>query len=204
MHYLSAQTAAPIQEILKKALLTDHLLSIISMPNSGLDNMLDLDQLEHLARLYRLYIMVPSGLPTLKRALKDSIMRRGDELNQTYGDDAFLVNEGDPKGKGKARAPATTGVDVAFKWMEDILSLKDKFDRILKNCFNSDLEVESSLNEVRKFLIIETCEIYFPHRPFKHLSIGIIGHPNIYPYLLMRTSRKVLRGYAISYISICL
>ncbi|KAH8118023.1 ubiquitin ligase SCF complex subunit Cullin [Phellopilus nigrolimitatus] len=153
IHYLSAQTAAPLRKILEDSLLAPHLSSIIAMPNSGLDNMLDLDQEDNLARLYRIFSMVPTGPSTLRHALKESVLRRGLELNHTYGDDGTspqddaIVVDSDLKGKGKARSIAATSVDVASKWVEDVLSLKDKFDQIWRQCFNSDHEIETALNE---------------------------------------------------------
>ncbi|KAI5122284.1 hypothetical protein M0805_002364 [Coniferiporia weirii] len=152
LHYLSAQTAPALRRILEESLLIPHLFSIITMPNSGLDNMLDLDQKDNLARMHRLFSMVETGLPTLKRALKESALRRGMELNQTYVDDVALQDDavavdGDVKGKGKARNTVATSVDVAFKWVEGVLGLKDKFDQVWKQCFFSDREVETTLNE---------------------------------------------------------
>ena len=124
--------------------------------NSGLDTMIDLNQKDNLARLYRLFIMVPAGRTTLRRALKDSILRRGIEINRAYGDenspDNVAIIPDDPKGKGKARAPAAP-VDIASKWVEDVLSLKDKFDQYWRHCFESDREFETSCNEVRASVI---------------------------------------------------
>ena len=50
------------------------------MPGSGLDVMIDSDKRDSLSRLYRLFAMVPTGLLTLRKALRDSIIRRGKEL----------------------------------------------------------------------------------------------------------------------------
>ncbi|EJD06564.1 ubiquitin ligase SCF complex subunit Cullin [Fomitiporia mediterranea MF3/22] len=151
MHYLSSQTATPLRQILEDTLLSPHLPTIIQKPNSGLDSMIDLDQKDNLARLYRLFDMVSAGRITLRRALKDSILRRGTEINQTYGDgmaqDTTIVVVDDPKGKGKARNTTGQNIDTASKWVEDVLSLKDRFDQFWRYCFNSDREFETSCNE---------------------------------------------------------
>ena len=65
-HYLSSQTEFPVRQILKEKLLTPHLTTIISMQNSGLDVMIDGNKTSDLALLYRLHIMVPTGLPDRK------------------------------------------------------------------------------------------------------------------------------------------
>ncbi|KAG6813913.1 hypothetical protein H0H92_005762 [Tricholoma furcatifolium] len=155
-HYLATQTAAPLRQILKDKLLTPHLSAAISMPNSGLDNMIDTDKIDDLARLYRLFIIVPTGLPTLKRAIKDSIAHRGVEINRSslgveLGDlDVVEGMASKEKGKGKARPAVTSAIqklEMALKWVQDVLDLRDKFIAVWHHAFNKDRDVESALNE---------------------------------------------------------
>jgi cullin 3 len=124
--------------------------------------MIDLDKVEDLNRLFRLFTMVPTGLPTLRRSLKDSVLRRGKDINQSSftpdlaedvdvdGDDADTTAIGSKgKGKGKARAqgPPQT-LTSALKWVQDVLDLKDRFDRLWKQAFEYNRELECALNEV--------------------------------------------------------
>lgn len=156
-HYLSRHTAIPLRQILQNNLLTPHLSTVISLPNSGLDTMIDTDKMDDIARLYRLFTMVPTGLPYLKRSLKDSITNRGREINRLSlgmdGGDVDMEGEeadnGNRKGSGKARAPnpGAQTLSLALKWVQDVLDLKDKFDIVWKRAFNNDREVESALNE---------------------------------------------------------
>lgn len=142
------------------------------MPGSGVDNMIDLQQHDDLARLYTLFQLVPDGVPTIKKALKDSIGERGRLVNEaglSSGDgersSALVNHEGDTeglgdgltlsksvKGKGKERAasvPQTKKMlDAALKWVQDVLDLKDIFDRLLKSCLRDDKSVQTAMNEV--------------------------------------------------------
>ncbi|KAF9557422.1 Cullin-domain-containing protein [Agrocybe pediades] len=153
-HYLTSQTKQPLLQILEDNLLTPHLSSVISKENSGLDVMVDKTQYKDLSRLFRLCSKVPTGLPTLKSALKASIVRRGKEINQTalgedFGDQDDKDNSAgqkDVKGKGKAVAKSS-GIEPAVKWVQDVLDLKTKFDTVWKDSFNSDRDIESTLNE---------------------------------------------------------
>jgi cullin 3 len=158
-HYLSRQTSPLLKQILENRLLTPHLVTVVSMPNSGLDVMIDADKIEDLARLYRLYKMVPEGLPCLRRSLKESIARRGKEINDTsLGADSFDVNVGGEGDRGKAKArPPNAGALPAIKWVQDVLDLIDKFDSLWKRAFDNDREIESSLNEV-SYLACATLE----------------------------------------------
>jgi cullin 3 len=158
-HYLYSQTGVPLREILERDLLTQNLSTVISMPNSGLDVMVDLDKLEDLNRLYRLFIMVPNGMPTLRRSFKDSILRRGREINLASSsadagqdaDDGDLNEVETMKGKAKSQGRGATGppmLALALTWVQHVLDIKDKFDCIWERAFESNRELESSLNEV--------------------------------------------------------
>lgn len=128
------------------------------MPNSGLDIMIDLDKLDDLARLYRLFSMVPAGVPTLRKALRETVIRRGRDISSASvsmeGDDPqeedVAGKSSKAKGKGKARANAGSQVLLlALKWVQDVLDMKDKFDKLWTDAFRNDREIESSVNEVR-------------------------------------------------------
>ncbi len=121
------------------------------MPNSGLDTMIDMEKVEVLSQLYKLYSTVSTGIPILKRALKDSIARRGKIINESSVAVDFVEGaeqvELDPKGKGKAKAPVNS-VTPATEWVERVLDLKDRFDSVWRKAFKSDREVEIATNEV--------------------------------------------------------
>ncbi|KXN89109.1 Cullin-3 [Leucoagaricus sp. SymC.cos] len=148
-HYLSSQTAPAITHILKDHLLTPHLSEVISKPGSGLDIMIDTDKIRDMERLYQLYTSVPTGLVVLKRALRDSITRRGKAINDyTLGIDAGdgVEQAEDTKGKGKAKAPVNS-LTPATEWVQRVLELKDRFDHVWRNAFKTDHDVEVAINE---------------------------------------------------------
>lgn len=152
-HYLSSHTSTPLRHILENNLLTPNLSTVINMPNSGLDVMVDTDKMDDLARLYKLYIMVPAGLACLCKTLKNSIACRGKDINTaSVGTEAsdgavdVIGDDEDVKGKTKAR-PAQT-LTLALKWVQDVLDLKDRFDQVWKRSFQSNRDIESALNEV--------------------------------------------------------
>ncbi|CAL1716698.1 unnamed protein product [Somion occarium] len=153
-HYLSSQTSAPLRRILENYLLSPHLYAILHKLHSGLDFMIDGDKLEDLLRLYRLFVMVPEGLPSLKKALRESVIRRGKDINAAGVTIENMTQAADDeggknKGKGKGRPPtsAVQTLQLALKWVQDVLDLKDRFDSIWAKSFKSDRDVEATLNE---------------------------------------------------------
>ncbi|KIJ50978.1 hypothetical protein M422DRAFT_776892 [Sphaerobolus stellatus SS14] len=158
-HYLAAKTHPHLRQILESCLLTPHLTAIMSMPQTGLDSMIDQERYEDLSRMFRLFSVVVTGLPTLKKALKASIVRRGKEINEASvnieGDGAGEEGEegGEEKSK-KAKAKAAGGAAAAaLKWVDDVLALKDKFDLVLRHSFDGDPSVEAALNEAYESFI---------------------------------------------------
>lgn len=169
-HILSTLTSLPLQRILEQHLVSDHLVTVVNMSNSGLDAMIDSDRLDDLARMYRLFTKVSAGLPCLRKALREKIIRRGKEINDAdgtaggnggdSGDEDAAEPSAKTKGKAKARPPANAAAQnlaLALRWVQDVLDLKDKFDKIWSKAFNSDRDLESSLNEVNTFSTRRKC-----------------------------------------------
>lgn len=142
---------------MKDTLLSPHIESVIAKENSGLDVMIDNNQSSDLSRLYRLCQKVPNGLLCLRSSLKKSIVERGKEINRSSSVEEFVAVEdheaetSSKKDKAKAHLK-TSGIEPAVRWVQEVLSLKDKLDLVWKNSFESNREIESSLNEVSCFL----------------------------------------------------
>jgi cullin 3 len=160
-HYLSPQTQSALTQILLDTLLTPHLTTVLSMPNSGLEVMIDANKIEDLSRLYLLFSKVPAGLPAINKSLRESIIRRGKEINDvslgagTAEADAEPAQNEDAARRDKSKAkgpPQNAPLVAAVKWVQDVLDLKDRFDRIWKEALNNDRDVEASMNEVQVLL----------------------------------------------------
>jgi len=79
------------------------------IPNSGMNNMIDTDKIQSLIMMYKLFKRVATGIPSMRKAYKESIIRRGSKINLTgeFGVTEELAGrEGDPKGKDKAKLRA--------------------------------------------------------------------------------------------------
>lgn len=126
--------------------------------------MIDTEKTDDLARLYRLFSPVPTGLSCLKKSLKNSIVFRGKEINRVSlgvdpGDLDVDVEDDDAeraKRRGKPRSQLNGPVQklaLALKWVQDVLNLRDQFITVWKVAFKSDREVESAINEVTTLLV---------------------------------------------------
>lgn len=122
--------------------------------------MIDNEKLDDLYRLYYIFykLEIPEAPDYLRKAMRESIIRRGQSINSLGVGGDIVDHRGDDdvddrsKGKGKAKArpnPASQLLSFALKWVQDVLDLKDKFNRIWTQSFDSDHEIGSTLDEVR-------------------------------------------------------
>ena len=131
------------------------------MPGTGLVSMLDGDKISDLRRLYTLFCKVPdnAGKQALRIALRTDIEERGKGVNEAAitepeagpsgkADDADGAEGDDAKGKGKAKATsASSALASALRWVQDVLDLKDKFDRTLDEALGGH-KMQSSVTDV--------------------------------------------------------
>jgi cullin 3 len=169
------------------------------MPNSGLDVMIDTDNFDDLGRLYSLFTTVEEGSQCLRRALKQSISQRGGEINRASlelepGETINIVDEPGvqtekEKGKAKSRPPngAAQTLSLAVKWVQDVLDLKDKLDQIWKRSFQSCRDLESGINEVRRFCYFNSSFISTLSRHLNRSSILTQRPQNTCPCLSTKT-----------------
>lgn len=167
-NYLSPTTQSQLLALVTAKLLTPHLTAILQMPGTGLRPMLEQDRHSDLRRLYALFLRVPDdvGRQALRLALRSDIEERGRGINegesQRAGPSSVGQDEGEEdedmagKGKGKGKEKAGAGaaganaLSLALRWVQDVLDLKDKFDRILEEAFSGDKSVQMSINEVSR------------------------------------------------------
>ena len=163
--YLSPPTEPLLITLLEKTLITAHLNSVLSHTASGLPTLIQDSRIPDLQRIYRLFGRVDTGHTCLKIDLSKWIVDIGKQVNEGL---AFVLNEneemeGEGKGKGREGEPVKRKVAsevagektrAALAWVQSVLDLKDKFDRMLVEAFNSDKEFEKSINEVSRFVCV--------------------------------------------------
>ena len=177
-------------------LLTPHLDAILHMAGSGLVTMVDHDRTSDLSRMYNLFLLVPSelGKDALRFALRADVEDRGKAINDSAnepepGPSAGVDQDmdGDVKGKGKVK-PATSSsaaLGSALRWVQDVLDLKDKFDKILDEAFVGDKAVQTSINLVRYSDKSQVTLLTVRHS--NHSSTRIPEHLNFCLYTLTST-----------------
>lgn len=123
--YLEPQTAGKVRAVTERELISKYMTKLIDMENSGLINMLRNDKLNDLRLMYTLFRDIENGENMLRTNLKKEVLERGIEI----------INNPE-----HARDP------VAL--VSAVLSLKEKYERILKSSFTLPASVVGSVGGI--------------------------------------------------------
>ncbi|GAB2297208.1 hypothetical protein Dimus_031321 [Dionaea muscipula] len=122
-HYLDAKSESKITSVVEREMIANHMQMLVHMENSGLVNMLLDDKYEDLGRMYNLYRRVSNGLSTLRDVMTSHIRDTG----------KLLVT--DPE---RIKDPV--------EFVQRLLDVKDKYDKIINLAFNNDKTFQNALN----------------------------------------------------------
>jgi cullin 3 len=140
---LLESTGPKIQKVVEDEMIKNRIHELVEM-ESGVRFMIDNDRLEELNLIYDLNKRVDEKKAETVRAIQKRIVDMGTDINN----DAVAASQApapvpaaDPadKAKGAAQDKSLNQQTLAaIKWVEDVLSLKDKFDNIWRDAFTSD------------------------------------------------------------------
>lgn len=129
---LSESTRPKIDQIVADELISHKIKELIEM-ESGVVYMFNNDRLDELQLIYELSGKVDPEKKELKDALQEKIFHSGNEINR-----AALTP---PIAEGTIANQQTA---AAIRWVEDVLALKDKYDRIVDRAFSSDQKLHAA------------------------------------------------------------
>ena len=129
-HYLDTRSEVKITNVVEKEMIESHMHRLVQMENSGLVNMIIDDKYEDLGRMYCLFRRVPNGLVLIRDVMTSYIRETGKQLVT------------DPE---RLKDP----VD----FVQLLLDLKDKHDKIITSAFSNDKTFQNALNSSFEYFI---------------------------------------------------
>ncbi|KAH9990380.1 putative cullulin 3 [Xylariaceae sp. FL0662B] len=153
---ISPMSLSKITQVVEQELISSHLEEFLNMEGSGFRAMVDNDRLEDLGVLYQLVARVDPKKISLRNALATRVMELGTEIEQNLKNTDFSIAQqadaeepadGTEKAKPKTLNAAAQQTAAAIKWVDDVLVLKDKFDRLWSTCFAEDIILQTSLSK---------------------------------------------------------
>lgn len=139
---LSESTAPRIQKVVEDELIRNKMKGLIEM-DSGVQHMVNNDKFNELHLVFDLEARVDAKKPELTRALQRIIGEMGAKINEAAVavSQAPVPAQGAPGGAKQVNQQTA----AALKWVEDILELKDRFDKIEAASFNKDQAISTAL-----------------------------------------------------------
>lgn len=148
---ISQITEPKIKTVVDKEFISAHIRDVINMEGTGVKSMLDNDKIQDLGNVFDLIARVDPR----KGALRDAVQKRVIELGSDINKAANVTSEAPPPPKN---APKTTSdgkatsekalnqqTQAAITWVEQILQLKRKYDRLWIEAFKRDAVMEKAL-----------------------------------------------------------
>lgn len=151
---LLESTGPKIQKVVEDELIKNRIHELVEM-ESGVRYMIDNDRIDELNLVYDLNRRVDEKKLELTRAIQKRIVDSGTDVNN----DAVAASQAPPPAPVVAPAPDVADKNkkvvqeksinqqtvAAIKWVEDVLALKDKFDRIWRESFESDALLQQAV-----------------------------------------------------------
>lgn len=169
---LLESTSPKIREVVEAELIKGRIHELVEM-DSGVHFMIDNDRLDELGLMYDLNRRVDDKKTEVTRAIQKRIMDMGTEINNEALAAAQGIAPAASEGAEKARQAQEKSTNLqtvaAIKWVEDVLALKDKFDKIWRKSFESDGLLDTAMfNSFRDFIN----STFFP-RSSEYISLFI-------------------------------
>ncbi|CCU76160.1 putative cullin-3 [Blumeria hordei DH14] len=183
---ISILTQPRVIKVVETEMISARLSEFIAMEGSGMKAMIENDRLKELKTLYELVSRVDCSKTTLKDALQSRVVELGSEINKAAFDipDVVIQEEGNEaiNKLDRTKAPskhsmANKQTVTAIRWVDQVLKLKDKFDKIWAECFDQDLIVQTALsNSFSHFInLFPRCSEYLSLLIDDNLKSGVKG-----------------------------
>lgn len=148
-----AETTTPkIIDVVERELIGHKMKGLIEM-DSGVEFMVKNDRYDDLHLVYELENRVDKKKPELTKALQKIVFEIGTNVNNAaLSGSAQQPGAPAEDGEDKPKAPADRAVNqqtvAALRWVDEILHLKDRFDKIWTKSFDSDQVLQTVLTRV--------------------------------------------------------
>lgn len=171
-YYLHASSETKLLKEVERETLSEYETRLLEKEHSGAAALLRDDKTDDLARVFRLFKRVPSGLPPVAEIFKKHVEKEGSALVKradeaaTAKKDAKKGSAGEasakdaptPEGKtpskdaSSSRDSKALSSDTSTVFVKDVIALHDKYVRYVTSCFADDSLFHRALKEA--------CEVF--------------------------------------------
>lgn len=148
---LSQMTEPKVLQVLDDCLVRKNIEEVVNLEGTGVRSMLQNGQLDALKSVYTLNTRVDPSKQALTNVVKKQIVEMGRQINSTALTLSLAPTQRPEKGtdqseKGKEKEkPLNQQTAIAIQWVDDILALKARFDKIWEESFSRDQGLQKSI-----------------------------------------------------------
>lgn len=214
--YLHPSTSIYLFSLLDDVLISQNLQAVVDHPNTGLATLLAENKYPDLARMYRLFGRVETGRTVMARAMKAWLVGQGQKIVENLGTARAGAAAGgsgegmdeeasiDTKGKGREQSTPSTqqvtpapaagsaahAVGLALEWVNTVLELKDKMDKIAAEAFEKDRIFQNAINDAFLSFInqVKKAPEYISIYLDDNLKKGLKGVSNLQLFVVVCTN----------------
>ena len=152
---LSPLSRDKIAKVVIETMVAEHANDFMALESSGLRWMIDNDKDEDLRLLYSLVSMVDPKKKVLSEMVGIHVMEYGREIQKQVlaavraeASNVVVVAAAATGGSGGDKSDKTTPqTAAAIEWVQDVLALMAKFDRIWEQCFSRDVILNTAISK---------------------------------------------------------
>ncbi|KAA8909466.1 Cullin [Sphaerosporella brunnea] len=150
---ISSLSESKILAVVDQRLIKENIREVLEM-DSGIKSMLDHDRFGDLRLLYKLISRVDPDKSVLKEMACNRLIELGKEINANLKNPVAAIEKeqqenGEPSTSGAAAVreekSASNATALAIKWVNDVLMLKDRYDRIWEQSFGEDKSIQTAI-----------------------------------------------------------
>ncbi|EZF32496.1 cullin-3 [Trichophyton mentagrophytes] len=149
---LSPVTEAKVMEVIDDCLIRHYIGEVIRMDDSGVKYMIQNDRLEDLKNVFELIARIDAKKVALTKVVQQTVIEYGTAVNTAAKELSqnppvpSATDQGKKSSVPDEKQPvANLQTAAAIKWVDDVLKLKAKFDRIWEEAFIKDQALQTSL-----------------------------------------------------------
>lgn len=161
--FMLAASLAKLQEKVHHVLITERFPTVLGFEQTGFRKWIEADNYPTIKLTYDLYSLVTSTFDVINGILQNCVEESGTEINQrakaalqatkhakqaAHGGKPKESEKGkNAKGKSaKGRTDTLSPTSIAIQWVENVLLLKNKFQRIILESFNKNTVIYATVD----------------------------------------------------------
>lgn len=158
--FLPERSTVKLKDLMYKDLVLSNAESIIDLETDGIKKWIDDDNYSLLTKVYKLIAVMDSDKTLLRNSLRKTVLSLGKELREKSAVVEIKNDEpADDKRKKTKKSSKELNTQFAINFIQNFISLKEKFDRIIIHSFFSDLEIAREIESACTVFLNENSRI---------------------------------------------